>query len=469
MNTVLMLQLFWELARLRRRDRWTRQQLEAHQAEALRRLREHAYAHSPFYQRFHQGMTDRPLHELPVLTKATLMEHFDELVTDRQVRLEAVRAHVSNAGAEELFRGRYWISSTSGSTGRPGLFLFDRAEWLAILTSFARAHDWAGLQVSLSHRMTMASVASTNPWHMSAQVGATLRSWWMPALRLEAAEPLERLVQQLNAFQPEMLVAYASMARLLAEEQRAGRLRIAPHLVFTSSEVLTAETRRRIEAAWGHQPFNQYAATESGGLAAECERHAGMHVMEDLVLLEVVDERNRPVPPGEHGDKVLITVFSSRTQPLIRYEVSDSVRLAEGMCLCGRPFARIDDVQGRMEEVLRFPTAAGGEVAVHPNTFHHVMDAVPSSGWQVVQQPEGLTVLLSGVHEDFEDSALVERLRRDLAAQGAVAVQVRVQRVAAIHREASGKAPLIKSNLPARGAQAQSGTAVVPGADRGLT
>ncbi|MBI4491633.1 MAG: phenylacetate--CoA ligase family protein [Chloroflexi bacterium] len=469
MNTLLMLQLLWDLTRLRWRDRWTRQQLEAHQAEALRRLRVYAYARSPFYQRFHQGLADRPLHELPVLTKATLMEHFDELVTDRQVRLEAVRAHLANAGAEKLFLGRYWVSSTSGSTGRPGLFLFDRSEWLAILTSFARAHDWAGLQVSLTHRMKMAAVASTNPWHMSAQVAATLRSWWMPALRLEAAEPLERLVQQLNTFQPEMLVAYASMARLLAEEQRAGRLRIAPHLVFTSSEVLTAETRRLAEEAWGHQPFNQYGATEGGGLAAECERHTGMHVMEDLALLEVVDERNRLVPPGEYGDKVLLTLFSSRTQPLIRYEVSDSLRLAEGSCPCGRPFVLIDDVQGRMEEVLRFPTATGGEVAVHPNTFHHVMDTVPSSGWQVVQEPDGLTVLLSGVREDLEDSALVERLRRDLAAQDALVPEVRVQRVAAIPRAASGKAPLIKSNLPPRGAGAGRGEGVVPGADRRLT
>jgi phenylacetate-CoA ligase len=41
----------------------------------LRQLRGHAYAHSPFYRRFHAGRTDHPLHELPVLTKAIVMEH----------------------------------------------------------------------------------------------------------------------------------------------------------------------------------------------------------------------------------------------------------------------------------------------------------------------------------------------------------------------------------------------------------
>ncbi|MBI3972989.1 MAG: hypothetical protein HY332_17060 [Chloroflexi bacterium] len=172
MDVWLILQLLSTLRRMRARERWSRVQIEAHQAEALRRLREHACARSPFYQQFHRGLEERPLEALPVLTKALLMEHFDELVTDRAVRLEEVRAHVAQARPERRFRDRYWVNTTSGSTGRPGIFLFDRAEWIAVLASFARAHEWAGLKISLTHRMKMASVASTNPWHMSAQVGA---------------------------------------------------------------------------------------------------------------------------------------------------------------------------------------------------------------------------------------------------------------------------------------------------------
>ncbi|GHP01163.1 hypothetical protein KSF_112100 [Reticulibacter mediterranei] len=128
-----------------------------------------------------------------------------------------------------------------------------------------------------------------------------------------------------NAWQPEMLIAYASMARVLADEQLSGHLRITPRVVFPSSEVLTEETRRRMEQAWGERIFNQYAATECGSLAAECDQHQGMHLSEDLVIFEVVDSGNRPVPPGVYGDKLLITVLGSRTQPLIRYELSDIV------------------------------------------------------------------------------------------------------------------------------------------------
>jgi acyl-coenzyme A synthetase/AMP-(fatty) acid ligase len=95
-----------------------------------------------------------------------------------------------------------------------------------------------------------------------------------------------------------VLVAYASMLRLLAFEQAAGHLRITPDLVFSASEVLTGETKRRIDQAWGKQPYDVYAATETAGIAAECQFHTGLHLFEDLVVTEVVDGDNQPVPPG---------------------------------------------------------------------------------------------------------------------------------------------------------------------------
>jgi len=447
MDIQVVLSVLSEMRQFRQREHWTRQQLDAHQAHALRTLRDYAYAHSPFYQRFHQGLTDAPFHELPVLTKAMLMEHFDELVTDRAIRLEEVKRYLGSLVGDEHFLGRYWVNATSGSSGHPGIFLFNRDEWITVLASFARAREWGGVKLDLAHRVKTATIASTTPFHMSTRVNATAHSWWMPEIRLAASEPVETIVACLNDWQPEVLIAYASMARILADEQLAGRLHIRPHAVFTSSEVLTQETRRRIIQAWGERLFNQYAATESGSLAAECEHHQGMHLMEDLVIFEVVDQDDRPVPPGVYGDKLLITVLGSRTQPLIRYELDDSVRLASDPCPCGRPFALIDDIQGRMEDTLSFPGIAGGVVNVHPLVFSRIMDTLPVSGWQVVQEADGLRVLLSGAHGEFGDEMLTETLRHALVSHGAIVPHVEVQRVDSIPKTAAGKAPLIKSNL----------------------
>jgi putative adenylate-forming enzyme len=455
MDMPLLFKLMNTLGQLRKHERWTRSQLEAYQAEAFRRQREDAYARSPFYQRFHNGLTARPLQALPVLTKAMVMENFDELVTDRAIHLADLRAHMANDRDGKRFMNRYWVTATSGSTGHPGIFLFNRDEWTTVVATMGRAHEWAGVPMTPAHRMKMASVASLasgSPWHMGAQVAATFQSkWmraWMPTLSFDAAQPLGEIVRQLNDWQPHMLAGYASMMRILADEQLAGRLRIHPHMIIPGSEVLTDETRRRIEAAWGHPPFNAYGATEAGGgLAAETSDHTGLYVYEDNVILEVVDEQCRPVPPGEYGEKVLITTLFSRTQPLIRYEVSDSVRLATDTGNRRLPFARIDGIQGRTEDILHLPGEAGGEVAVHPITFHHVLDSLPVSGWQVVHEEEGLRVLLSGAANGVNDSMLAAALARSLEEQNIVAPRISVQHVTTIPKNAAGKAPLIKAPL----------------------
>jgi len=162
---------------------------------------------------------------------------------------------------------------------------------------------------------------------------------------------------------------------------------------------------------------------------------------------EVVDQGNRPVPPGVYGDKLLITVLGSRTQPLIRYELDDSVRLASGSCPCGRPFVLIDAIQGRVEEILSFPGVAGGSVDIHPLAFSRIMDTLEVGGWQVLQEANGLRVLLSGVHDGLDDGVLVDTVRQVLAEQGAIVPHVGVQRIDSIPKTAAGKAPLIKSNL----------------------
>ena len=99
----------------RQRDLWSRQRLLAHQARALTTLRKFTYAHSPFYRKFHSGLVDRPLEDLPVLTKAELMRNFDDVVTDRAIRLADIEEHLTRNRAAEQFAGRYTVSASSGS------------------------------------------------------------------------------------------------------------------------------------------------------------------------------------------------------------------------------------------------------------------------------------------------------------------------------------------------------------------
>ena len=447
MNTSTMAQVLWKRRSLRGRERWSHDRLREHQSRQLAILRAFANARSPFYHRFHSGLDAAPLDELPVLTKATLMDNFDDIATDRNLRLADLQAYLDRLRGEDLFAGRYWVSATSGSSGRRSIIPSDLDEWTTIIASYARANEWAGVRAGLTRRMSMAVVSSTTAWHQSSRVAATVRSPFIHSVRLDAAAPLPDIVARLNDLQPAVLVAYASMIRALADEQLAGRLAIAPRAVNSSSEVLTSEARAMATRAFGVAPFNVYAATETGGIAAECAHHHGMHLFEDLVIPEVVDDDYRPVPSGQTGARLLVTVLFSRTIPLIRYEMTDRVRLATRACPCGMPLRLLEAIEGRTDDVLTLPAVRGDTVNVHPVVFHHVLDLVDAAGWQVRQGDADLTVLVAGPGPHFDPAATERAVQAALATTGAAAT-VRVSTVDVIPAGAAGKRPLVVARRP---------------------
>jgi phenylacetate-coenzyme A ligase PaaK-like adenylate-forming protein len=443
----VLVELRRDLRRSRRFDAGDEQQRAAWQADALDRLRRHASARSPFYRDHHRGLEGAPLDQLPVLTKDHLVERFDDLVTDRRINRAGVEAFVASGAVGDRYLGRYRVAVSSGSSGRPGLFVFDRAEWVEHIAAAARARSTAGgLPPRSGGLVRTAKVGSSSPWHLSAQVGATLEDPRRPSLRLRADDPLPELVEALDGWRPDVLSAYPGILRLLAGEQAAGRLHIEPRRVFSAGAVLTPTMRARMVEAWGDVVFDQYVATEAGHLAAECPEHRGMHLLEDLGIVEVVDAAGRPVPPGETGSKLLVTALGSRTVPLIRVELGDAICLETSPCPCGRPAPRVVEVVGRTLDWLHLPATDGSAtVAVHPNVFTGVLDAERVVSWQVVEQGGAITVLVTGAEPPFRAEVTEGRIVAALARLG-TAPPVAVRVVDRIEPEPSGKQPLVKSS-----------------------
>jgi putative adenylate-forming enzyme len=444
-----LLRVGWQRFAQERSCKWSRERLERHHTRRLAAIRRFAQANSPFYRAFHGGLQDQPLDRLPILTKAELMENFDSLVTDPRIRLADVQRYLGEPPGPHLFLGRYVVLATSGTTGRRGIFVFDDREWIAAIAAITRPIAWSGASRSLRNPPKSALIASGVPWHYSARIGKSLSAGLLRSLRIDAAEPLPKIVERLNAWRPEALAVYPSVLLQLAEEQIARRLDIPLNNVATSAEVLTAEARRRVEQAWGIRVFDTYGATEYAPIAAECA-YGRKHFFEDRAIVEIVDDRGRAVPPGEPGARILLTLLERRTQPLIRYELSDMVRELPGRCECGRSFRMIESIEGRAEDILEFPRRghSGERVAVHPNRFDGILEAVPATGWQVIQDEQGLTVNLTGSVDPGLRAALSERLARMLEEEGAESPAIEVRMVDALQRGPTGKAPLIASRIP---------------------
>lgn len=402
------------------RDSWSREQLLAYQSARLRRLLAHAVSASPFYReslgQLPRGV-ETPLEGLPTLDKATMMERWDELVTDPRLRLADVQRQIERMRGDDLYLGEYRICATAGSTGERGIFAWSRREWSTVLVGVLRWSALMGVRPSLRHRVRFAAIGAGSPIHQTNLMSSTMDVGLMRLLRLEATAPIADLVEELNAFKPEALHAYPSIAALLALEQLEGRLRIAPRVVSTSSEVRTAEMEERIAAAWGVRPFDCYGMTEVGIFGSDDEWHRGIHAFEDLFILEVVGEDNQPVPDGVSGHRVLITNLHNYTQPLIRYEVSDLLTPSAERCPCGRPYRLIRAVEGRSDEILELPGARGGTVRVHPLHLRSPMAAIGEVGqYQFVQRGDRLhlyVALRSGAGEE----AAKDRIQAALTAK----------------------------------------------------
>jgi phenylacetate-coenzyme A ligase PaaK-like adenylate-forming protein len=262
---------------------------------------------------------------------------------------------------------------------------------------------------------------------------------------------MPEMVAALNTYQPDVLLGYPSVAAMLAAEQMAGRLRIRPQAGLLGGEPLTPALRERIHAAWGFEPQSVYAATEAPTIAVGTPG-TGLEVQEDVVIVEVVDQHNVPVPVGTPGFKVLITNLINFAQPLIRYELSDSVTLAHGPNPNGRPYRRIASVDGRSADVLYMPAPDGREIALHPTGFGAAFAHLPAiHQYQLVHDEHGLHAYV--VTDAAAPADTTQRLRRSLAeaiaAAGAVVPPVSVHRVETLHRErdVGAKFRLVTSTL----------------------
>lgn len=428
---------------LTRHNTWSRVRLLDYQSSALKRLRAFALDRSPFYKRFHRGLEAAPLNALPILTKGRLMAEFDDVVTDRDIRLAEIQSFAANMSLTDLYRDKYQVVATSGTTGERGHFLFNRQEWVTTMAGLGRASTWGGLRLA-DHERGM-FMTTTLPWHMTARGSAFLRRIGLGAGRasLNAGDTVPDLVAKLNAYQPTSLTAYPSAMQLLAAEQRAGRLHISPLHIQCTSEVLTEEARTAITDTFGVSPANLYAASECGCIAGTCAKAQGFHTPEDLVILEPVDEHGRAVPAGYTGHRVLLTVLHNRTMPLIRYELSDQVGIDPTPCHCGMPFARLKTLQGRSGDILALKTKNGGEIQFSWAQINTTLRGLPLTGWQIALSPTELRISCVPSRESLPEAEVRQRLACFFDSQGSIYPSIVVQAVGQLHRGPTGKAKLI--------------------------
>ena len=302
-----------------------------------------ATTHCPFYQEKFKGV--------PALESGIQSE--EDFLAIPPLTRDELRANFNGIKAKKVSSLYYRKASTSGSTGPPVSVIHDKRNPETPIRW--RILKWWGVK----------------PWENQAFIYRFKKPFWTRVLNhlmwwptkrvfLAAAqltpEKLNSFITEYNRIEPSLLQGYVDVVFEFALYLLDNDIKIhPPKVVWVTSAPLFEEQREIMQRAFGAPVCDQYGNTEILLIAAECPEQNGLHMMQDTVHVEFVDENNQPVPPNTSG-RILLTDLTNYAFPLIRYEIGDEGKYRDHSCPCGRPLALMDNVRGRQAKIIETPS-----------------------------------------------------------------------------------------------------------------
>ncbi len=382
---------------------WARKEIEKFQHKRLERLLNHARNYAPFYKDRLDVAFDAKgsldwsrWRDIPILTRQDLGSHGAEM----------------ESSALPMGHGDKIRSTTSGSTGIAITAVASTyANAVSRVMSF-RGQSWHGADWSKDVLFYMEQTPA-GAWP-NVEVGPPWGPIWLPHatgrfLRLNGDTPPARVIDVIaERDEIHYLSCRAKVAQVLAlESLRAGR-GVNLDGVFAFSTATYDDERKDIHQAFGAKVVSFYSSKEGHLMAYQCPEHSHLHISEELVLVELLDDQGRPVPRGAVGN-VVVTNLINWAQPLIRYWHGDLAIEGE-RCSCGRTLRVLEKIVGRESDIFRFPDGTTVALGV-PNGFKAEFNI---KTWQVAQVgPLALEVRYAPIIHDqpLDGPALVAALR----------------------------------------------------------
>jgi phenylacetate-coenzyme A ligase PaaK-like adenylate-forming protein len=387
------------------------------------------------------------------ITKDEIMSRFDDSISNGELTIDEARTFTRDRQrVGDLYRGKYMVATTSGTTGRVGYFVTDAHGWASLNGAlFARIlrHRLIPSEVlrfCFGRRYRMAMTIATEG-HFITRLVSTFRPFLTRAIvtmkAFSVMAPRQSTIDELNRYRPHYLHSYPTYLESLAYAQLNGDLSIEPEFISLGSEAVSKTASMVIRRAFPTAEVSEtYGATECLVMANQC-KHGRVHVNEDLCVLEPVDSQYRPVPVGTASDKVLVTNLVNRAQPLIRYELNDSIVMTGEQCPCGSTMAVID-VQGRSDDTFFFADARGRYQAHPPIPFETLfLDVAGLAQYQLIHEEQNQLRVRFVPDTGADTHSIVHHLGQRFAHylaknQLAECVRVAIEPVTRLEREPGG-------------------------------
>lgn len=391
----------WVSYQLRRRFyRWDRSRLEAHQHERVTAILDHARRYSPFYaERLKRGVA---LPEVPIIDKAIMMRHFDEINTAGLSRdpLIEFKIRQERSGDIGLYREQFSVGLSSGTSGNRGLTVLSRAE-----RELYGCLIWVrnGLPKKIGRVRLLFTLRTNNAAYMEATglFGPTI-------VFADYTHSADELLDLLNGRNLNVLAGPPSLLRMIAA--KAGRLKHPLKAVVSYAEVLDGKTKDYLERLFDAPVVQIYQCSE-GFIASTC-RFGNLHINEDTILVE-----GEPVDLTQPSvQNVILTDLYRTTQPIIRYRLGDLLEFDTDPCPCGSCFRRLKLIHGRSDDIFHLKGTDGETRYLFPD---YVRRAINQASGQIIEyqalqhSPEEIEIRLS-LEANADRAAITQKVLENL-------------------------------------------------------
>ena len=391
----------------------------------LKEIIHYVYHHNKYYtylfDRF--GVTPNDIQgpddivKLPIITKKDIRTNYNVMISEGYEKTQLQR------------------SKTGGSTGT-SLEIFKTEECSELKNACARRSDtWSGWKPG-----EPIGAVWGNPSYPTS-FKSRLRNWLIsPRIFLDTTnfndKSVVQFAQEWQKVKPTLLFGHSHSLYLLALYVKNLKINeIVPKAIISTSMMLMPYERKVIESVFGVKVFDRYGCEEVSLIAAECERHEGMHINIEHIFVEFIKSDGNYAKPGEEGE-IVVTDLLNRAMPLIRYRVEDVGVPSEKCCSCGRGLPLMERVVGRIADFL---VRKDGGLVAGVSLIERTLTAIPGIRQMQIVQETVDDIVVNIVKElsisENGEKKLIYELKKALGSS----VNIRLVSVDKILQEQSGK------------------------------
>ncbi|WP_186643764.1 AMP-binding protein [Fluviispira vulneris] len=419
------------------------QMFEKLRLKKLRKISKFAFANSNFYRKvfIENGIREEDLdriqfEQLPIIKKKDMIDNIQDVFTDKSIVKDDLFKFIHDPSSGNIYKEKYICFTTSGTLGLklPILFSLKDFNKVIINTLFYNTFPIKFL-IGKKTRVTMIGLIE------GRSAGITffknLPNLIYNKKSISLLLPIPKIVEELNSFNPEMLISYPGVFVSLLEYKKNGKLRISPKKIVLSGEILTKENAKKIRETFNCEVVNSYGSSECLIVGTQ-QNDKPYLIFPNTCHIELVGHDNKPAPVGELG-RIVITNFQNFSQPFIRYDIGD---FAVNTVNEFGEFS-FDGVAGRNYKPILFQNNEGEKFEIFHWTFYtYILYAAGIYKSQMRIGNNCFKTFLVGTQECIEKCKNnFDELLKSLGAEKSV--KFSFEKVDDIKPESNGKIPFI--------------------------